>query len=135
VSRRGRIRYEPAALVCHKERGSRSMDRRQMDCLQVVNRTYLFRKNFAQTLRARAGFAELLTVLCVHRILNREWSGLRGLLDGMRHVRRTGVLSAESPAERPHAPSLADRVKEHDHMPPSERVEPPKPGDLTRLGA
>jgi GT2 family glycosyltransferase len=40
LSRHGRIRYEPSAVVCHQELGWRHMDRRQMDCLQVVNRTY-----------------------------------------------------------------------------------------------
>ena len=99
VSRHGRIRYEPSAAVCHQELGWRHMDRRQMDCLQVVNRTYLFRKNFSQTLRARMGFATLLAVLCAHRVLNREWSGLRGLVDGMRQVRRLGALSVESRGE------------------------------------
>lgn len=96
LSRRGRIRYEPSASVYHCELGWRQMDRRQMDRLQVVNRTYLFRKNFSQTLRARAGFAALLGILCAHRVLNREWSGLRGLLEGMWHVRRTGALGLSS---------------------------------------
>ena len=96
LSRRGRIRYEPAAVVHHHELGWRNMDRRQMDCLQVVNRTYLFRKNFSQTLRARASFATLVAVLCAHRVLNRDWSGLRGLVDGIKQVRRSGALSVGS---------------------------------------
>jgi glycosyltransferase involved in cell wall biosynthesis len=96
LSRRGRIRYEPSAVVNHHELGWRHMDRRQMDRLQVVNRTYLFRKNFAQTLRARASFATLIAVLCAHRVLNREWSGLRGLVDGIRHVRRSDARGMES---------------------------------------
>jgi len=83
VSRRGRIRYEPSAVVVHHEFGWREMDRRQMDRVRIVNRTYLFRKNFSQTRKARAGFALLLAILCAHRVINREWTGLRGLLDGM----------------------------------------------------
>jgi hypothetical protein len=75
------------------------MDRRKMDRLQVVNRAYLFRKNFPQTLRARAGFAALLVILCVHRALNRDWSGVYGLLEGMRQVRRSGDWHAESSAQ------------------------------------
>jgi hypothetical protein len=70
-----------------------------MDRLQIVNRTYLFRKNFAQTFTARAGFAALLALLCGHCVLNREWSGLLGLLEGMRHVRRTGGRPLEEPLE------------------------------------
>ncbi len=72
VSRRGRIRYEPAAVVHHHELRWRERDQRQMDRLQIVNRTYLFRKNFGQTFTARAGFAALLALLCGHRVLNRE---------------------------------------------------------------
>ncbi len=99
LSRRGRIRYDPSAVVNHHELGWRHMDRREMDRLQVINRTYLFRKNFAQTLRARASFATLIAVLCAHRVLNREWSGLRGLVDGIRQVRRSGAARAGSTGE------------------------------------
>ena len=98
VSRRGRIRYEPSAVVYHHELGARQMDQRGLDRLQVVNRTYLFRKNFPQTLRARAGFAALLVILCVHRVLNREWSGLYGLVEGIRHARRLGTQPPGSAA-------------------------------------
>jgi GT2 family glycosyltransferase len=104
ASRRGRIRYEPSAVVYHHALGWHSMDRRKMDRLQVVNRTYLFRKNFPQTLRARAGFAALLAILCVHRVLNREWSGLRGLVDGMRLKRPSGSWGVRDSSER--SPSL-----------------------------
>jgi GT2 family glycosyltransferase len=103
VSRRGRIRYEPSAVVYHCELGRRQMDRRQMDRMRVINGTYLFRKNFRQTLRARAGFAALLTVRCVHRLLHRDWSGLRGMMEGIAHVLRSGGLLAE-PAHVGNAP-------------------------------
>jgi glycosyltransferase involved in cell wall biosynthesis len=125
LSRRGRIRYEPSAVVHHHELGWEHRDRRQMDCLQVVNRTYLFRKNFAQTLRARARFTALLGMLCTHRVLNREWSGLLGLLDGMKQVRSggssvefahrggVGLRSARSAAaiRRPPAPPSRDTAR------------------------
>jgi glycosyltransferase involved in cell wall biosynthesis len=93
LSRRGRILYEPSAVVTHHELGWNQRDQRHVDRVQVINRTYLFRKNFPQTLRARAGFAAMLIVLCVHRVVNREWSGLRGLLEGMRQARRSGAPS------------------------------------------
>jgi glycosyltransferase involved in cell wall biosynthesis len=102
VSRRGRVRYEPAAEVTHHELGFSSMDRRALDRLRVVNRTYLFKKNFAQTLRARAGFGSLLAILCAHRIINREWSGLRGLIEGIWQVRRTNGVVPGLP-DRPRA--------------------------------
>jgi glycosyltransferase involved in cell wall biosynthesis len=114
LSRRGRIRYEPSAVVSHEELGWRHMDRRQMDRLQVVNRTYLFRKNFSQTLRARACFAALLAVLCAHRVLNRDWSGLRGLVEGLRHVRRWGRSKRGVSGELPHGTRRAARQHEHD---------------------
>lgn len=89
LSRRGRLCYRPAASVFHRELGLRNMDRRKMNRLQVVNRAYLFRKNFAQTLRARAGFSVLLAILCTHRVLNREWSSLGGLIEGIKQIHRT----------------------------------------------
>jgi glycosyltransferase involved in cell wall biosynthesis len=111
LSRHGRIRYEPAAVVHHHELRWRERDQRQMDCLQVVNRTYLFRKNFAQTFTARAQFAALMALLCAHRVLNREWSGLLGLLEGMRHVRRTGGQPLEEPLpEPPKEPAIKAEV-------------------------
>jgi glycosyltransferase involved in cell wall biosynthesis len=95
TSRGGRIRYEPAASVQHHELGFKKMDRRALDRLRVVNRTYLFRKNFPQTRRAKAGFRALLAILCAHRIVNRDWSGLRGLIDGMGEVRRSNGVGPE----------------------------------------
>lgn len=90
LSRHGRIRYEPAATVYHHEYRWGQRDQRKMDHLQIVNRTYLFRKNFPQTIRARVGFAALMLMFCTHRVINREWAGLRGLLAGMAEARRSG---------------------------------------------
>jgi GT2 family glycosyltransferase len=95
LSRHGRIRYQPSALVYHRELGVKKMDRRQLDRLRVINRAYLFRKNFAQTIRARARFAAFLAMLLAHRALNREWSGLRGLLEGVWHVYGPGARGRE----------------------------------------
>jgi GT2 family glycosyltransferase len=92
LSRRGRIRYEPAAVVQHSELGLRTADQRRMDRLRVIDRAYMFRKNFPFTLRARAGFAALIAALCVHRLLNREWSGLRGLVEGTLQLFRAGAV-------------------------------------------
>ncbi|HEV2981137.1 MAG TPA: glycosyltransferase family 2 protein, partial [Solirubrobacteraceae bacterium] len=89
LSRRGRLRYEPTAVVHHHEMGRRGMDLRKINRIHVVNKTYLFHKNFPVTLRARACFAALLGMLFIHRVLNREWSGLLGLTDGLKEVRRS----------------------------------------------
>jgi GT2 family glycosyltransferase len=106
LSRLGRIRYQPTAVVCHRELGWKQMGRRQVDRLQVVNRAYLFRKNFSQTLTARAGFAALMVMMCCHRALNREWSGLRGLIEGIRQARRSsdGLDSLILATARPRQP-------------------------------
>jgi glucosyl-dolichyl phosphate glucuronosyltransferase len=90
LSRRGRVVYLPAAVVHHQAIGTRTMDRRVQDRLVVINRSYLFRKNFRQTARAKLGFAALIALLLAHRVVNRQWSGVRGLLDGLVVIARAG---------------------------------------------
>jgi GT2 family glycosyltransferase len=70
LSRRGRVRYLPNAMVIHELLGltSRHRDQRRFD--------------------RDAQFAGLLLVLLAHRIVNREWSGVAGLIEGMRIVWR-----------------------------------------------
>jgi len=96
LSRRGKIVYAPTAAVHHHSIGKRTMNRRALDRLVVVNRTYLFRKNFAATTRAKLGFAGLIALLFGHRILNRDWQGVRGLIDGLLEVWRKGLDELES---------------------------------------
>jgi GT2 family glycosyltransferase len=86
LSRRGRVRYDPSVVVDHNEIGFRTMDLRARDRQQIINRTYLYRKNFRGSLRGRVGFLALIGMLFVHRVLNREWNGVRGLVDGLREV-------------------------------------------------
>ena len=88
LSRRGTLRYVPSAAVHHHSLGKSTMDRRVLDRLLVINRTYLFRKNFAGTLRAKLGYAGLIVLLFSHRIVNRDWQGMRGLIDGLHDVWR-----------------------------------------------
>ena len=85
LARLGRLRFLPDAQVLHKNigageklgRGARDFNR-----TVVVNRAYLFRKNFDRTPLARAQFALLVGVLIVHRAVNGEWAGVRGLVEG-----------------------------------------------------
>jgi GT2 family glycosyltransferase len=86
LSRLGRIRYLPTAVVHHKKLGFRSKDTREFDRLVVVNRAYLFRKNFRQTPLARAQFGLLVAALVAHRLANRELRGALGLLEGAREA-------------------------------------------------
>ena len=82
LSRAGRLRYVPQAILHHANTGGRGSGGREFNRMVVVNRAYLFRKNFRRTPLARAQFAMLIAVLAVHRALNREWAGLVGLAEG-----------------------------------------------------
>ena len=93
LSRRGRIRFDPRAVVHHDNSGFAGRDRRAFGRLVVVHRHYLFRKNFAPSPLARLQFAGLLAVLVVHRLLNADVLGARGILDGA-----VAVLRGEQPS-------------------------------------
>jgi GT2 family glycosyltransferase len=88
LARLGRIRYLPHAVVEHDKQGFSSHDPRAFGRLVVVNRTYLFRKNFHQTPLARAQFALFLFLQLAHRLVNGDRAGARGLLEGMAEVWR-----------------------------------------------
>jgi GT2 family glycosyltransferase len=81
LSHRGRIRYLGDAVVDHDNAGFRGGDRRALSHRVVRNRSYLFEKNFPQTRGARMQFRLLLVTLVVHRLLNRDLSGARGLVE------------------------------------------------------
>jgi len=82
LSRLGRVVYLPDVVVVHEKLGFRSFDSRDFGRLVVRNRAYLFRKNFPQTPAARLQFGMLLAMLVGHRLLNREWRGALGVLEG-----------------------------------------------------
>jgi GT2 family glycosyltransferase len=106
VSRVGRVRYIPDAVVHHREAGRRTADQRHLERLRVIDRAYMFHKNFRQTPSARMGFAALIAMLFAHRALNGEWSGVRGLLEGVRELRRSGAVPERPRAHNePKAPS------------------------------
>ena len=88
LSRRGRVVYLPDLVVVHEKLGFRSFDSRSLGRLVVRNRSYLFRKNFPQTPVARLQFGALLAMLVAHRLLNREWRGALGVLEGVRELVR-----------------------------------------------
>jgi GT2 family glycosyltransferase len=86
LSRLGRLRYLPDAAVVHRNvdaaRKVSPARMREFNRTVVVNRAYLFRKNFPRAPLARLQFALLVGVLAVHRAVNGEWAGVRGLIDG-----------------------------------------------------
>jgi GT2 family glycosyltransferase len=82
LSRRGRVRFLPDVAIVHKNTGGSGSAARRFNRDVVVNRAYLFRKNFRRTPLARVQFALLVLLLAAHRAVNREWQGLRGLAEG-----------------------------------------------------
>lgn len=82
LGRAGRIRYLPQIAVFHKNLGFLSKDLRKLGRQVVVNRAYLFRKNFRRTPLARLQFGVFIFVLIAHRAINKEWAGVRGLIEG-----------------------------------------------------
>jgi GT2 family glycosyltransferase len=88
LSQLGRIRYLPEIIVRHRKLGFGAADERRFGRLVVVNRAYLFRKNFRRTPLARAQFAMLVAMLVGHRLVNREWRGAQGLVEGAYQVLR-----------------------------------------------
>lgn len=91
LSRHGRLRYLADAVVHHDNAGFGSRDRRAFGRLVVRNRTYLFRKNFAQTPLSRLQFRLLLVLLVVHRLANRDVEGARGIVEAVARPARLPV--------------------------------------------
>jgi glycosyltransferase involved in cell wall biosynthesis len=82
LSRLGRIRFVPSASVVHRNVDADRKREREFNQDVVVNRAYLFRKNFRRTPLARLQFGLFVGALLVHRAVNGEWAGVRGLLEG-----------------------------------------------------
>jgi GT2 family glycosyltransferase len=84
LSRVGRIRYLPAAAVVHRAVGTAAQigRAREFGRTVVVNRAYVFRKNFSRTPLAQLQFALLVAILAAHRAINGEWAGVRGVVEG-----------------------------------------------------
>jgi GT2 family glycosyltransferase len=98
LSQVGTVRYVPDIVINHRKLGFGSQDQRRFGRLVVANRAYLFRKNFPQSPLARLQFALLVGMLLVHRLVNREWRGAQGILEGA--VRMKGYRS-HSQSEQP----------------------------------
>ena len=95
LARNGRVRYVADAVVRHDNLGAGSRDGRRFSKDVVVNRHHLFRKNFDPTLRARAEFWMLVVLLVLHRLVNRDVPGVRGVVDGV-----VAVLTRRGVADR-----------------------------------
>jgi GT2 family glycosyltransferase len=84
LSQVGRLRYRPELSVVHRKLGFASREPRSFDQELARTRRYLFRKNFEQTALARAQFRLMLIALVVHRIVNGDLQGARGLVQAQR---------------------------------------------------
>jgi len=82
LSRTGRIRYLPEALVNHHKSGFNATDQRSFGRLAVSGRAYLFRKNFDQTFPAQMRFFLLIAMMIGQRLINFEWRGAIGVMEG-----------------------------------------------------
>ena len=100
LSQRGRIRYLPEIVVEHRLAPHTGSASRALNRMLVVNRAYLFRKNFPPTLAARAQFAFLVVLLVVHRIATRDLAGARGIVEGAAVALRDGGGLPEPPEGR-----------------------------------
>ena len=88
LSRLGRIRFEPSLVVVHDNTGFASSATREFARRVVLNRAYLFRKNFSPNRAARVRFGLMIAMLFGHRLLNRNGSGALGVIDGVRDLRK-----------------------------------------------
>jgi len=98
LAARGRIRYLPAIRVDHKVIPHDYHRSRELSRAAVVNRAYLFRKNFVRTPLARAEFALLVAGLAVHRLAARDLPGARGIVEGAAAALRAGRAPRPAPA-------------------------------------
>jgi glycosyltransferase involved in cell wall biosynthesis/GT2 family glycosyltransferase len=97
LSGRGRIRYLPEIVVEHRLAPHTDVSSRALNRVLVVNRAYLFRKNFVRTPLARSQFAFLVGLLGVHRLAVKDVAGARGIAEGA----VAAIRSRRSPARSP----------------------------------
>lgn len=100
VSRRGRIRFVPELHVFHAKAGHGSRNARAFGRTLVVNRSYLFRKNFKSGPVPRLQFALLIVLFMAHRLVNREFDELKGLVEGVIAARSRPLERAGTQAVR-----------------------------------
>lgn len=94
LSARGRIRYLPEIVVEHRLATHENPSSRALSRTLVINRAYLFRKNFVRTPLARAQFGLLVCLLTTHRLVGKDVAGARGIVEGAAAVLRQGRAPA-----------------------------------------
>ena len=88
--------FTPYAKLDHLHAATGRPDERGIDRLLLINRYYLFRKNFNKNFQSKIGFTGLIFGLFIHRFINRNWQGLYGLAQGFREmiIKRRDLISS-----------------------------------------
>jgi len=102
LSRLGRIRFVPTLVVHHDNAGFAGSATREFTRRVVLNRSYLFHKNFRPRLSSRLRFAGMVGLLGMHRLMNGNVRGALGVIDGVRDLRkgRSSARSGTGPGRR-----------------------------------
>ena len=95
LSRRGRLVYLPDLVVVHEKLGFRSFDSRDFGKLVVRNRSLPLPEELPADAALRGCSSACCCAMLVgHRLLNREWRGALGVLEGtLRPRARAAALS------------------------------------------
>jgi GT2 family glycosyltransferase len=83
LAQRGRLIYTPDARLVHRNTGFSSSRAREFNRGLVRTRRYAFEKSFAHRRGAHAHWWLMMAIHVVHRVVNGDWHGARGLLDGL----------------------------------------------------
>lgn len=94
VSRRHRLFYQPAVIVCHAARHAVEQARIEQARMHLRNYCWHFRKNVPKTPRALLAFARAVTGLYVRAVQNRVLSQVRGYTRALWEALRTGCAPA-----------------------------------------
>ena len=130
LSRLGRIRYVADIVVEHRKLGFGSADDRRFGCLVVVNRAYLFRKNFEQTPLARAQFGLLVAMLVGHRRRQPRVARCAGAARGRVSGLAEAELSGDAVREQVHVAAAPVQLGSPDRLARKRLARPSNRGAL-----
>ncbi|MBE2318740.1 glycosyltransferase family 2 protein [Solirubrobacter sp. CPCC 204708] len=92
LAQRGRLIYTPEARLVHRATGLRTSRAREFNRRLVIRRHYTLEKSFSDRRGAHAHWWLMMAIHVVHRAVNTDWQGARGLLDGLWDVARRRTL-------------------------------------------
>jgi GT2 family glycosyltransferase len=83
LAQRGRLVYTPHARLVHRNTGFSTSKAREFNRGLVLRRHYTLKKSFAHRRGAYAHWWLMMVIHVGHRVLNADWQGARGLVDGL----------------------------------------------------